>query len=99
MGLEEKVFERKKPDFEKLAEFGFQKDKEGYHYSQLFMDGDFRADISISLERNVFGRVFDTAAGEEYLPVHVPYQTGGLCEYGQGPLCGNIGNDRRWMLY
>ena len=49
MGLEEKVFERKKPDFEKLAEFGFQKDKEGYHYSQLFMDGDFRADISISL--------------------------------------------------
>lgn len=40
------------------------------------MDGDFRADISISLEGNVFGRVFDTAAGEEYLPVHVPYQTG-----------------------
>ena len=42
MGLEAKVFERKKPDFEKLAEFGFHKDKEGYHYSQLFMDGDFR---------------------------------------------------------
>lgn len=40
------------------------------------MDGDFRADISISLEGNVFGRVFDTAAGEEYLPVHVAYQTG-----------------------
>lgn len=50
MGLEEKVFERKRPDFEKLAEFGFHKDKEGYHYSQLFMDGDFRADISISLK-------------------------------------------------
>lgn len=76
MGLEEKVFERKRPDFEKLRGFGFQKDKEGYHYSQLFMDGDFRADISISLEGNVFGRVFDTAAGEEYLPVHVAYQTG-----------------------
>lgn len=76
MGLEAKVFERKRPDFEKLAEFGFHKDKEGYHYSQLFMDGDFRADISISLEGNVFGRVFDTAAGEEYLPVHVAYQTG-----------------------
>lgn len=76
MGLEAKVFERKRPDFEKLAEFGFHKDKEGYHYSQLFMDGDFRADISISLEGNVFGRVFDTAAGEEYLLVHVPYQTG-----------------------
>lgn len=76
MRLEAKVFERKKPDFEKLAEFGFHKDKEGYHYSQLFMDGDFRADISISLEGNVFGRVFDTAAGEEYLPVHVAYQTG-----------------------
>ena len=88
MGLEAKVFERKKPDFEKLAEFGFHKDKEGYHYSQLFMDGDFRADISISLEGNVFGRVFDTAAGEEY-----------LCEYGQGPLCGNIGNDRCRMFY
>lgn len=57
MGLEAKVFERKRPDFEKLAEFGFHKDKEGYHYSQLFMDGDFRADISISLEGNVFGRV------------------------------------------
>lgn len=76
MGLEAKVFERKRPDFEKLRGFGFQKDKEGYHYSQLFMDGDFRADISISLEGNVFGRVFDTAAGEEYLPVHVAYQTG-----------------------
>ena len=47
MGLEAKVFERKRPDFEKLAEFGFQKDKEGYHYSELFMEGDFRADIFI----------------------------------------------------
>ena len=37
MGLEAKVFERKRPDFEKLAEFGFHKDKEGYHYSQLFL--------------------------------------------------------------
>lgn len=78
MGLEAKVFERKRPDFEKLAEFGFQKDKEGYHYSELFMEGDFRADIFINLEGEVFGRVFDTAAGEEYLPVHVPYQTGPL---------------------
>ena len=29
MGLEEKVFERKNPEFEKLAEFGFQTDEEG----------------------------------------------------------------------
>ena len=35
MGLEEKVFERKKPDFEKLAEFGFQKDKEGIRRGPL----------------------------------------------------------------
>ena len=49
MGLEAKVFERKRPDFEKLRGFGFQKDKEGYHYSQLFMEGDFRADIFINL--------------------------------------------------
>ncbi len=42
------------------------------------MEGDFRADIFINLEGEVFGRVFDTAAGEEYLPVHVPYQTGRL---------------------
>ena len=98
MRLEAKVFERKKPDFEKLAEFGFHKDKEGYHYSQLFMDGDFRADISISLKGTFFGRVFDTAAGEEYLP-SMCLSDGGLCEYGQGPLCGNIGNDRRRMLY
>ena len=97
MGLEAKVFERKRPDFEKLAEFGFHKDKEGYHYSQLFMDGDFRADISISLEGNVFGRVFDTAAGVSSRPCGV--SDGGLCEYGQGPLCGNIGNDRRRMFY
>ena len=46
MGLEAKVFERKKPDFEKLAEFGFHKDKEGYHYSQLFMDISGRTFLS-----------------------------------------------------
>ena len=31
MGVEAKVFERKKPDLEILAEFGFHKDIEGYH--------------------------------------------------------------------
>lgn len=78
MGLEAKVFERKRPDFEKLAEFGFQKDKEGYHYSELFMEGDFRADIFINLEGEVFGRVLIRRRERSTCP--------SMCRIRRGPL-------------
>lgn len=76
MRLEEKVFARRKPDFEKLSNFGFRKNKEGYYYSELFMEGDFRAEISVTLDGGIFGRVFETETGEEYVPVYVEQQNG-----------------------
>ena len=78
MGLEAKVFERKKPDFEKLAEFGFHKDKEGYHYSQLFMDGDFRATF-LSALKGTFSDAFSIRRRERSI---FP----SMCRIRRGPL-------------
>ena len=97
MGLEAKVLNGK-TGFRETGGVRFHKDKEGYHYSQLFMDGDFRADISISL-KGTFSDAFSIRRRERSIFRPCAVSDGGLCEYGQGPLCGNIGNDRCRMFY
>lgn len=71
-----KVFRRRKLEKDKLVLFGFTGQNGIWHYSEEFMNGDFRADIDIDASGNVSSRVMDLNSGEEYLPVTVGIQTG-----------------------
>lgn len=76
MELESKIFERKRADFEKLSAYGFRKKKDGYFYTEDFMDGEFRAEIHVDGTGHTEGKVFESETGEEYLPVRVAGQHG-----------------------
>jgi len=61
---------------EKLLPFGFSQTPDGFLYSEVFMDGAFRAEILIQEDGSVSGKVFDLDSDEEYLPVQVESRTG-----------------------
>ncbi len=64
--MEKAIFGKARCDFSKLLPFGFAESTSGYTYSGLIMDGEFRAQIHISPNGEVTGRLYDTAFHEEY---------------------------------
>ena len=69
MTIEKEVFKRKKIVFDKLLKVGFRKISDGYFYSKVFSDGEFRADITVSQNGMVTGKVIEIETEEEYLPL------------------------------
>ena len=78
MRLEEEIFARKKPVFEKLTAFGFTRSGTDYTITKPFLGGDFTAEITVQKGGTVTGRVIETALGDEYLPLHAENVTGGF---------------------
>ena len=76
MSLEQEIFSRRTLKPETLEPFGFVREGRVWRYQELFLDGDFRAEVSVADNGQVLGRVFDVADDEEYLPVHVDSYTG-----------------------
>ena len=76
MESERDIFQRRTLRPETLAGYGFTPEGDGWRYEEAFLDGDFRAEISVSREGAVTGRVIDAAAGEEYLPIRAKAHTG-----------------------
>ncbi len=76
MSLETDIFQRRRIEFASLIDFGCTHCPSGYLYTELFLNGQFRAEIHISLTGEVTGRVIECDSGEEYLPLHVEGQTG-----------------------
>ncbi len=76
MLIEEEIFLRKTVIPSALPRFGFKKSGGVWRYSETFMNGDFRADVTVDKNGKVTGKVFDVAAGEEYLPVRIEDHTG-----------------------
>lgn len=75
--IEEDVFGRKRWDRKKMTLYGFRPDgTDGQTVSVPFMDGDFRADVTVDANGGVTGKVWDTASDEEYLPVHIQARSG-----------------------
>ncbi len=68
MTLESGHFLRRRPDPARLEAYGFQKRDGVYRLTREFMDG-FRAELIVSREGEVSGRVLDSETGEEYLPL------------------------------
>ena len=76
MNIVDNLFRKQTPVLSKLENFGFKKLNGVYVLSRLFMNGDFRADITVTPGGSVTARVTDTATDEEYLPLNVESYTG-----------------------
>ena len=76
MDIEAKIFERKSVIESELISYGFIKTEQGYLYSKDFLNGTFKAQILISSEGSIYGKVIDNATDEEYILIHVENQTG-----------------------
>ncbi len=77
MTLEGEYFKRMAPDFAQFPLYGFEKDDAGnWTYQTRFLDDAFRAEITVSPEGEVSGKVIDLDLEEEYLPLRVPSEIG-----------------------
>lgn len=76
MTIEEKIFKRTIIDFNRLGKFGFTKYYDKWTYSELFMNGDFKAVVNIMPKGSVSGTVIETATEDEFLPLRVENMEG-----------------------
>ena len=76
MDIEAKIFERKSVIESELISYGFMKTEQGFLYNKDFLNGSFKAQILISSDGKVRGKVIDNATDEEYILIHVENQTG-----------------------
>ena len=67
--FENKIFLKKKFDFEKLKEFGFSFENNTYVYTEDFLNSNFKAVIEIS--DVLKGKVIDNLSNEEYMPLRI----------------------------
>lgn len=66
--VREEIFNRKKPDIEKLLEYGFEKKGESYLYKHAFFDDEFYCVVEVS--DDVECHVYDASFNEEYSLLH-----------------------------
>lgn len=76
MTIEEDVFQRCRPDRERCLAFGFRSTGDALQYEQTFLDGAFRAIVTIDAAGRVTGRVIDTMTENEYLPLRLTNPAG-----------------------
>jgi predicted DNA-binding protein (MmcQ/YjbR family) len=76
MTIENDIFKRYIPDFKKLVEYGFSKNKTVYRYEKLFKNNEFKAIVEISKEGIITGKVIELENNEEFLPLKVETQQG-----------------------
>ena len=76
MSIEETIFKRAVIDFSRLEKFGFTKCGDMWTYSELFMNGDFKATVNITSQGTVSGTVYETATDDEFLLLRVENMEG-----------------------
>ncbi|MEX2784579.1 MmcQ/YjbR family DNA-binding protein [Streptococcus sp. H49] len=76
MSLESEFFKKKRVLIKELLPFGFKKEGDLYNYRELFMDGNFEAQLSIEADGRVSGRVIDTEINDDYLALSTQRQAG-----------------------
>ena len=74
--IEQDIFNRMKPDREALTGYGFIESGNALIYSEVFMNGDMRAEVAVSPDGRVSAKVIDCFSGEEYAPVRIEAHTG-----------------------
>ena len=76
MSIEENVFTKYIPDFDKLSAYGFKRSGKKYAYEEYFMDNQFKSVVEVSSDGLISGKVIDTESGEEYVPLKLNSQEG-----------------------
>lgn len=71
MLIEEKVFRRKRPVMERMLQYGFRKNADGFCYETAFMDGEFRASVFFDKNGKFSSKVIDVMNEEEYRPLRM----------------------------
>ena len=77
MSTEENVFRQSVVDFSKLEPYGFTKTGTDFILERSFLNGSFKAVITINRDGTVSGQVYDTDTNDIYLPLRVESVTGG----------------------
>ena len=76
MTIEENIFKRAEINENALAQYGFRQSKGIWTLERPFMNGDFKAVISIDSAGRVSGIVYEIATEDEYLPLRVESMDG-----------------------
>lgn len=76
INIEDNIFKRYTPDFDKLKKYGFKKKQDSYQTEKLFKDNLFKAAIKITSEGKVTGEVTDIENNDEFLPLRVESNQG-----------------------
>ena len=76
--ITEEFFNRSRPDFTKLAAFGFRETDGVLRYAETLPGDQFRAELDVAEDGQVRGRIIDLDMGEEYLPIRIEGQIGGF---------------------
>ncbi|MBR1424885.1 MmcQ/YjbR family DNA-binding protein [bacterium] len=71
MSIEESIFGKYLPNFNKLEKYGFEKKKDFYAIEKLFLDNSFKAFISVTLDGTISGIVYDLENNDEFLPLRI----------------------------
>lgn len=66
MTIEDKIFKRLRFDPERMVPCGFKESADGMTLVRSFLDGDFRAEITVGQDGLVTGKVIDELSGEEF---------------------------------
>ena len=64
--IEEMVFARKRWIEDRMLSYGFHKTKKIYTLEKPFLNGDFKAILSVTLKGQVTGKVIDSMTQDEY---------------------------------
>lgn len=78
MDIERDFFRRKRPDFTKLSGAGFARKGDLAVYREAFLEEQFLAELTVTADGQVRGRVIDQDTGEEYLPIRARDHIGGF---------------------
>ena len=76
MIIEESIFKRAEININSLAQYGFRQLKGLWTLERHFMNGDFKAVITVNSAGHIFGNVYEIATEDEYLPLRVESMDG-----------------------
>lgn len=74
MSIEDSIFQRHRPELNLLKKYGFTKQNDRYVFTKQFLDGQFEAKLTVSLDGTVQGQVVDSATGMAYLPLRAAHR-------------------------
>ncbi len=76
MQIEEQLFKRSYPNFQKLISYGFKEENKTYLYTENFQDDSFKLEVRVYEDGKVQAKIYDLELADEYLAYRVENQTG-----------------------